>query len=87
MTGMYSEIDLCEKIRSLYPDIGTCGIDIDVVYNEKENSWVVHLEKESHSLDHFLTLLDADTCMEGKQCVSLGLEIAQLRKHIERKQF
>jgi len=26
---------------------------------------------------------DADGCMEGKQCVSLGLQIAQLKANIE----
>ncbi len=84
---MYNEKELCEKITSLYPDIGTCGIDIEVSYNEKEKSWVVHLEKGTHALDHFLAMLDAERCMEGKQCVSLGLEIAQLRKNLEGKQF
>jgi hypothetical protein len=49
--------------------------------------WIVHLEKNTHSLKHFLELMDADQCMKGKQCVSLGLEIAQLQKNIEGKQF
>jgi hypothetical protein len=30
---------------------------------------------------------DADACMEGKQCVSLGLEIAQLKKNIAGEQY
>jgi hypothetical protein len=47
----------------------------------------VHLKKGTHALDHFLDLMDADTCMEGKQCVSLGLEIAQLLNNIEGKQY
>lgn len=84
---MYNEIDLCEKIASLYPDIGVCGIDLDVSYDKDQKTWVVHLEKGSHSLNHFLEELDAESCMEGKQCVALGLEIAQLRKNIEGKQF
>jgi hypothetical protein len=84
---MYTDNELCEKITKLYPEIGACGIDIDVTYDEQNKSWVVHLRKDSHSLNHFLDLMDADKCMEGKQCVSLGLEIAQLRKNIEGKQF
>jgi hypothetical protein len=84
---MYSESELCQKITSLYPDIGECGIDIDVSYNNREKTWVVHLEKDSHSLNHFLDIMDADKCMEGKQCVSLGLEIAQLRNNIDGNQF
>ena len=84
---MYNATELCEKITSLYPDIGHCGADIDVSYNQAENSWIVHLEKGSHALNHFLEQLDADRCMEGKQCIALGLDIAQLRKNVEGEQF
>lgn len=84
---MYSEKELCNQITSLYPDIGECGIDIDVSYNDQEKTWVVQLEKDAHSLIHFLEIMEADKCMEGKQCVSLGLEIAQLLKNIQGRQF
>ena len=84
---MHNEVELCEKIIALYPDIGVCGINLDVAYDEEKKAWMVHLEKGSHSLNHFLEDLDADRCLEGKQCVALGLEIAQLRKNIEGKQF
>jgi len=84
---MYSDNELCERITALYPDIGECGIDIKVDYDESQKAWLVHLKKGSHSLNHFLEMLDADKCMEGKQCVALGLEIAQLKKNIEGKQF
>lgn len=79
---MYANSELCEKITSLYPDVGTCGIDIDVTYDDQQQTWVVHLEKDNHKLDHFLEMADADQCMDGKQCVSLGLEIAQLKNNI-----
>ncbi|WP_028317147.1 hypothetical protein [Desulfobulbus elongatus] len=84
---MYTEKELCGKITSIYPDIGTCGIDIKVDFNATEKTWMVHLKKGSHSLDHFLEVMDADSCMEGRQCVALGLEIAQMRKNIEGDQF
>ena len=84
---MYSDNELCERITALYPDIGECGIDIKVDYDESQKAWLVHLKKDSHTLNHFLEMIDADKCMEGKQCVALGLEIAQLKKNIEGKQF
>lgn len=84
---MYTERELCEKITTLYPEIGACGIDIDVSFNDVEKAWVVDLKKERHNLRHFLDLMEADKCMEGKQCVALGLEIAQLKKNIEGQQF
>ena len=84
---MYDAKELCQKITELYPDIGVCGIDIDVTRDNKQGTWVVHLKKDAHALDHFLEFKDAEQCMEGEQCVSLGLEIAQLRNHIEGKPF
>jgi len=84
---MYSDNELCERITALYPDIGECGIDIKVDYDESQKAWLVHLKKDSHTLNHFLEMIDADKCMEGKQCVALGLEIAQLKNNIEGKQF
>ena len=84
---MYTNQELCEKITQLYPEIGVCGMDIEVNYDEVKQSWVVHLKHGTHALNHFLDPLDGDACMEGKQCVSLGLEIAQLRNNIVGKQY
>jgi hypothetical protein len=83
----YDGKQLCEKITELYPEIGSCGIDVAVSFNTTEKTWTVDLKKDSHSLRHFLDTLDAERCMDGKQCVALGLEIAQLQKNIEGKQF
>ena len=75
---------LCQKIQELYPDIGECGIDVDVEYDEEQKAWVVDLKKDKYELKTFLEDNDAELCMIGKQCVSLGIEIAQLRANIER---
>ena len=32
---MHDKKELCDKITSMYPDIGTCGIDIDVSYDDE----------------------------------------------------
>ncbi len=84
---MYSRDELCKKITDIYPEIGQCGIDIDVSYDDEKKAWVVDLIKDSHELKHYLDLPEADQCMEGEKCVPLGLEIAQLKKNIEGKQF
>jgi hypothetical protein len=75
---------MCEKIRSIYPDIGECGIDVDVEYDETKKAWVVDLKKDEQELKTHLEVQEVDDCMEGKQCVSLGLQIAQLRANIEK---
>ncbi len=84
---MFNSEQLCNKITDLYPEIGVCGVDIDVTTGDLESTWVVRLKKDTHKLDHFLELVDASSCMDGKQCVSLGLEIAQLKNNIEGKQY
>jgi hypothetical protein len=43
---MYDKNELCEKIRALYPDIGECGIDVNVEYDEDQKAWVVDLKKD-----------------------------------------
>ena len=84
---MYTKDELCHKITAIYPEIGECGIDIDVSYDDEKKAWVVDLIKDTHELKHYLDIPEADECMEGNKCVPLGLEIAQLKKNIEGKQF
>jgi hypothetical protein len=84
---MHDKNELCQKIISLYPDIGECGIDVKVDFNVAKNVWNVDLKKDKHELRHYLEIPDADSCMDGKQCVALGLEIAQLKRNIKGEQF
>ncbi|MEW6221638.1 MAG: hypothetical protein AB1634_19190 [Thermodesulfobacteriota bacterium] len=84
---MYSQQELCRKITALYPDIGECGIDVNVDWDEQKKVWMVDLKKGHHELKHHLEVPDADACMEGRQCVALGLDIAQLRKNVLEQQF
>ncbi|OGQ97706.1 MAG: hypothetical protein A2521_02030 [Deltaproteobacteria bacterium RIFOXYD12_FULL_57_12] len=84
---MHSKEELCKKNTALYPEIGECGLDIAVEFDTPKKTWIVDLKKGGHELKHHLEIPDADACMEGKQCVSLGLEIAQLKKNIEGQQF
>jgi hypothetical protein len=83
LDSMYDKEELCEKMRSIYPDIGECGIDIDVEYSEAKKAWVVDLKKDRHELTTHLEPEDAAVCMDGKQCISLGIQIAQLKENIK----
>ncbi len=80
---MHDKKELCEKIIAIHPDIGECGIDVNVDWDEGQKAWVVDLKKDEHELKTYLEPEDADGCMEGKQCVSLGLQIAQLKSNID----
>lgn len=58
-----------------------------VDYDTKKKVWVVDLKKDTHELKHYLEPSDTDLCIEGNQCAALGIEISQLKKNIEGKQF
>jgi len=79
---MLNKTELCKKIRSMYPDIGECGIDLNVNYDDTEKAWEVDLKKDHHQLKTYLEPADADMCMTGKQCIGLGMQISQLRSNI-----
>ena len=82
---MHDKEELCKKIEAIYPEIGECGIDITAEWSEEKNAWIVDLKKDNHELKTHLEPEDADGCMEGKSCISLGLQIAQLKANIEGK--
>jgi hypothetical protein len=81
---MIDKEELCKRIVDIYPDIGQCGINVQVEYDETQKRWVVDLKQNGHELKTFLEDGDAEKCLEGIQCVSLIIEIAQLRGNIER---
>lgn len=82
---MIDKKELCEKIRSIYPDIGECEINVDVEFDEAKNAWVVHLEKYGKKLDTYLEPDETNACMLGQQCVSLGLQVGQLVRDIKER--
>ena len=81
---MIDKFTLCQKIKELYPDIGECGIDIEVDFDEQENTWVVDLKKDGRQLKTFLEENEAEKCMIAEKCIGVGFEIAQLRGNIDR---
>ena len=75
---------LCKKIQEIYPDIGECGIDISVNFDDEQKRWTVNLKKGDHELKTYLEQGDAEKCINGVQCVNLGIEVAQLKDSIQR---
>jgi len=83
---MPTKEELCKKIIEVFPDIGECGIDVDVEWDEENKAWTVDLKRGDEELKTFLETDEANQCMGGKQCVSLGLQISQLRANILSKE-
>ena len=75
--------ELAAKLRDLYPEIAAHGIDLGVEFSHEKSAWIVKLSKGAHRLTTHLEKKDADGCLEGVQCVYLGVQIAQLIKNFE----
>lgn len=84
---MHTQSQICNKIVDLYPEIGACGSDLNVTFDHHKNCFEVRLQKNGHELCHHLEVPDAAACVDDQQCLSLGLEIAQLKNHIEGKGY
>jgi hypothetical protein len=77
--------ELCEKIQEIYPAIGDCGIDVDVLgFDESKNAWIVILRNQGEELITHLDPSEAQACMEGTECIHLGLQIGQLMDNVEK---
>ena len=74
---------LCQQIKTIFPDIGECGIDVSVDYDDEKEAWIVDLQKGNHRLTTHLEPEDAGECMMGRPCTGLAFQIQQLRTNIE----
>lgn len=81
---MITKDELCKQIRMIYPDIGVCGIDVHADYDGELMRWTVTLRKDGIELKTFLEPGDVEFCLLGKECLSLAIEVNQLKDSIER---
>jgi hypothetical protein len=77
---MFDKNEVCQKIKELNPDLGKCDVDIETFYNSSKNSWIVVSKKGDHDIVHYLDKKDIRNCLDGVQCFSLGLDVAELTR-------
>lgn len=75
--------DLAAKLKEMYPEIEEHSLDMELEFNADNNYWVVKLSKGDHRLHTLLDQKDAEACIEGTQCVYLGVQIGQFVKNFE----
>ena len=76
--------ELATKIRGIYPEIEDYGLELGVSFSHEKDAWVVELEKEDHRLSTHLERKDANDCLDGIECVYLGVQIGQFIKNFSR---
>ena len=78
----YTLVALEDKLMEMYPEISTSGVKLRLALDEERNAWVITFEKEGHTRHAFLDKADADACMDGIQCIYLGVLVEQYIKDL-----
>lgn len=71
---MLDKKQLCNQISLLYPDLGQCGVNLHVNWNEEKQAWAVDFEFHGNKIRHYLESVDAIACVIEKQCEGMGIE-------------
>jgi hypothetical protein len=71
------------KIIDFYPEVEKHQLETSMIFDKGKNAYVIKIKKGKHELTTFLDKPDADSCIEGKKCVYLGLHIAEFVKNFE----
>jgi len=79
----YSIVALKDKILEMYPEIERHHLSTNLVFDKAKDAYVVTVHRGGHELTTHLERADADDCMNGIKCVSLGIQIEQFVKNFE----
>ena len=74
---------LDSKLREIYPEIVKHDLSLSLSFDREKDAWIVMLAKGKHELTTHLERKDADACIDGVQCVYLGVQISQFLENFE----
>lgn len=79
----YTKEGLKKKLLDMYPEITTYDLSVEIDFDKGRNAWVVTFMKGNKSRHAFLNKGDANACVDGNECIYLGILIAQYIKDLE----
>jgi hypothetical protein len=80
---MLSKLDIYNKIKDVYPDIGEFDKDVVIDYDTVKHVWVVDLKDERKHLKTYLEEEDAESCVGKNKCFGIGIQIGELRYNLK----
>jgi hypothetical protein len=83
MVMKHSIDELKAKIHQMYPKIDKHGVASTVTYDKEKKTYVLELKKGAHHLSTYIDKADADKCMEGVECIHLGVQIGQFLENFK----
>lgn len=81
----YSQVALEDKILGMYPEIKKNEINTSIHFDDERDAFVITFAKGGHQRYAFLDKKDADSCMDGIQCIYLGTLIDQYVIDLEKE--
>ncbi len=75
--------EITEKLKEMYPEIEKHGIALSAEFSHEKEAWLIHLARGEHELVTHLDRKDADACLEGIECVHLGVQVGQFVSNFE----
>jgi hypothetical protein len=83
MIMKHSIEEMKAKIHEMYPKIDKHGVASTVTYDKAKKTYVLELKKGPHHLSTYIDKADADKCMEGIECIHLGVQIGQFLENFK----
>ena len=77
----YTIVGLKDKVLEMYPELERRGITVSLSFDAEKDAYVLKMHKGAHELTTHLERQDADDCMNGIKCVSLGVQVEQFSKN------
>ena len=81
----YTIVGLKEKILEMYPEIPKLGVVSTLTFDDAKQAYVLKLHKGPHELSTYIDKPDADRCMDGHVCVSLGVQVRQFLENFKER--
>jgi hypothetical protein len=72
------------KIHEMYPKIDKHGVASTVTFDKAKKTYVLELKKGPHHLATYIDKTDADKCMDGVECIHLGVQIGQFLENFKK---
>jgi hypothetical protein len=84
MVMAHTIAEVKDKIHEMYPDIDKHGVASSLTFDQGKNTYVLELKKGPHHLATYIDKVDADKCMDGIECVHLGVQIGQFMENFKK---
>jgi hypothetical protein len=69
--------DIKEKLLHIYPEIADYGLSLELAFDEQQKAWLATFSKDEHQLSTHLQEQDVESCLQGRECYHLGIQLGQ----------